>query len=327
MSTEHRELRPFRSLPALDRFAEGIQLVVGRDRTVSANGWAYLDETDFLSVPITIQLADSTAALEEALEEIRLELVESPYELGDLSLVVVLSSSFLKQVEVAHVIDMSVLTPGKLLLSLTGPPRPATLRSPHAGCTIEASVCLSRRLARKPLQAWRRWTWLSRASFALKTERSFTNFLPRPLTDDDRRELGLPKGTLRYVTLAETSPLDAGVGGEAVEMWVDADVLAKMTATNKTPASVAMQRQLFLDAITAVVTAAGRVGGLHELRYEDLEDSLLGAVLRLAAGSGATSDQLNNLLEQVDVDAAKFLATIEDACGVRESIESLVGGQ
>lgn len=326
MTTLHADVRPFQPVVAIDRFVEAIRLVIG-EASVSADSWVAMDEDFFLRGRVTLQLANNADVLADHLRSIESDLVGSPYSKDDLALVVVLTSSFLKQAEVDRIIPLNELSSFGHELNLGGPPRPRPLSSPKAGCEVEVSICLQRELPRKPLQAWRAWTWLSRTSFRVKSERSFTDFRPRPLGDIERSRLGLPKGTLRYVSMGDLSPLDPGTSADSLEIWIDSEVLASMTAARSAPASAMVQRQLFLDCVAAIVMAAREDPGIASSRFEDLDDTLLGFVVRMAGGSGCTSDDLNAYIDLIVTDPAKFLARMEEAIGLASAVGDVVGGK
>ena len=325
MSAEITEVRPFDPVESLDQLLKDMEVRFG-DSTIACDGWTFVSEESFLRSPVVLRLAGESD-LRHSLVAVEEELETSPYCMTDLTLVVVLSSAFLKQAEVTLRVPLLELSHFGGMIELSGPPRPRVFRSPNAGCQIDVNVCLSRELPRKPLQAWRAWTWISRASFRVKSERSFTNFTPRPLTDVDRDRLGLPRGAFRYVTMADASPLEVGTNGESLELWVDADALATMAASNTSMSSVILQRQLFVDAISAVVRAASADPSLRSVTIQDLEETLLGSVLRLVAGANATSEALSLHLDMVIVDPALFLARVEDIVGMLGSVGDLFGGQ
>jgi hypothetical protein len=127
---------------------------------------------------------------------------------------------------------------------------------------------------------------------------------------------------VRYIDVP-VSPLDDVRADDAVELWVDADLLAQLTLTSKTPASRAFQIQLFVDAVAAVVVEARpRLGS--DVTLEDLDSTFLGRMLVALAGtatSGQTADQLLNLLR---ASHGAFMAYVEARAGLSKELVKML---
>jgi hypothetical protein len=134
---------------------------------------------------------------------------------------------------------------------------------------------------------------------------------------------------MRYITLGGVSPLEEGIGENSVEVWVDADLLAKMSATPRGKTSTALQRQLFVDAIANVVHSARSESALADLGWLDVKDSLLGRVIEVVAPSSSSVEVHTaacvSYLNMVKTHPARFLAFAEESAGVTSAFEAGMG--
>ena len=126
---------------------------------------------------------------------------------------------------------------------------------------------------------------------------------------------------MRYVSMDDVNPLES-YDAQALDLYVDRELLDDLSARPRSPASQAMQLQLAQDVITAIVhDAAARESQLRGQTWSDLGDSLLARVLRIAAKAGASREQL---LSDVTANPAKVIAYAEAALDVlvrtRESV-------
>ncbi len=329
MSTEQRDIRPFGSVEALDFLLKHAVVRVGTE-VIEPGGTLVLEEDVFLRSNVMLIVASDAAAISGALKAAEGDLAELELEVDDLAFAVVLSSGYLKIAEFRHPMPLSELASCGPQFLLSGPPRPHALRSPRAGCQIEVFIHLATERPRRPLRPWRYGTWISSARFGLVTEHAFTGFTPKPLTPEKKVELGLPPKAVRYITLGGASPLDEGVTEDSVEVWFDADLLAKMSANPKSKPSVALQRQLFLDAIATVVAESRVIEDFDQQTWPDVQDSLLGRVVALVAPSHSNEDAraaaCANYLEMIRSAPARFLAFAEEAAGLGVALDAELGG-
>jgi hypothetical protein len=326
MNVEHRDLRPFDDIPEISDFVDGVRLAVG-DRIAGSGSSVVVPREDFLRSPVELLLAESDEEFNAKCSSVVAAVKASVYELDQLALAVVLTSPFLKQTHLSLLIPLGSLAASGRRLPLTSGDRPRPFRSPRSGCRVELYVCLSEQRERAPLQAWRRWTWLASTTFTVGTGDDLSGFVPRSLGADQRKELGLPKGTLRFVTLGGVSPLDPGTSAESLDVWVDEDVLAAMSASSSTPASIAFQLVLFVDAVAAVVNAAHQDGRLEGLTFEDVGDTLFGQVVKIVAGNQASEGLLNSLVGLAADDPAVFVAHVEAMASVLSATNKLIGAE
>lgn len=153
------------------------------------------------------------------------------------------------------------------------------------------------------------------------------------MTDEDRAHLGLPTETTRFVATDDVDPFDSEVAPDAVKLYVDGDLLDRLaTATNSSVAKH-VQRQLFLDAVTATVFAAHRAlieqPDLAEQSVDDFEGSLVHRLTGIVAGQG--TDARGREGRQVAFRRLKdsptvLVAQIEAAIGLKKDMLDSFGG-
>lgn len=334
MSTAHREIRPFDSVSLLEDLLNDMQLHVGD--VVLAPGESRALEMDvYLRVGIGLNIGKSQSEIEAFLQELAGDKTMNELDLtiDDLEFVVIASSPFLKIVDFIERKPLRDLAAIGAMVDVSGNPRCDALLSPNAGCDIDVMFGLSQPKKKAPLRPWRRGTWLSRISFSISTEQALTGFTPRPMDAAKKKDLGIAPSTARYITMS-SSPLDESVTEDDVEMWIDADLLAQMSAMPKSKGSIALQRQIFVDAVSAIVYSSqlpsedADVPLLKSCAWPEIEKSLLGRVISaLAPNSKDGAERLANqsaYLEMVRNEPAKFLTFAEHLCGVSASFNELI---
>lgn len=331
MNTETREIRPFSAFKELDRLVHGLHLQVG-ERTIGNGNRLVLDEEEYRRLPVKVTLPD-VDRLKQHIKAIENELASRELTIGDVVLSVNLSSSFLKISEFTHVVPLVDL-PGQgdeLLLTPDGQ-RPNALRTSRSGCGIEVAALLSRQKVAEIGRPWRKGTWLSRATFTLACEAEFGGFVPRPMDASTKADLRLPAGATRYIVVPPgVDPLVDEVTPDVVEMWVDADLLANLSARDKSPSSVAFQKQLFVDAFTGVMFEVRARSDFAERTWTDVVDSMFGKMIAAIAGRTSTDNDekfnqrcadLMNLLKD---DLARFVAHVESFADLTPSVLKNLG--
>jgi len=328
VSTEQRDVRPFASIPELDDLFKSAVLRYGIVE-IESGGRAILDEDAFVRAPVELVLATNVGSLAASLERSHDALAELDLSLDDVSFVVAISSSYLKSVEFRSQVAMSAVVDVGTAITLSSEPRPAPFLSPRSGCTVEVLAYLSSPRSKAPLRPWRFGTWLARGVFEVVTEQHFTGFTPKPLTTQKKGEFKLSPKAMRYITLA-ASPLEEGITEDSVEVWFDADLLAKASAISTGKASMAMQRQLFVDAVSAVVHAAKAEPELAGAGWADVRNTLLGRVVLAVAPTSGNEDVRNaactSYLEMIKTDPAQFLSFAEEAAGLVAAFDSALEG-
>lgn len=327
MATETRVLRPFPTPSALEDFFKSTVLEVG-DFMLAPSGRATLDHDSYLHSTVRLHLGGRTGMSGDNLEDICAGLEEIGVNPDHAEFAVNLYSGFLKiseyvlrhpvsrLLDVGNVVDIAV--PGS---------RPHALRTPYSGCRVEASVLLGVTGERRPGRPWRKGTWLARSRYFVSCDLEFAGFTPRPMDAAQKEALGLPSNATRYVTLpAGLDPVREDASPDVLEMWVDSDLLAAISAQPKSGISMALQRQLFVDAFAAITHVARSDSGLQDVQWAEIEGTLLGRLIRGLAGRDKRGSEGNealrsqHLLNVLRVDHAKFMATVEDHAGVTNSL-------
>jgi hypothetical protein len=333
MSTAIREIRPFPSVSPLDEFMSDIALRVGHV-TAAADGRLTLSEDEYRHVPVSVILPFAGSELAERLVEIDDGLSRLDLSIDDIVLTVNLYSGFLKLSEYPYRIPFADLIEFAPELSLTaGVDRPAPLRAARSGCRVEIAAQLA---AFRPMvvgKPWRKGTWLSRSRFNLSCDLDFSGFSPRPMDSAQKAVLGLGAKATRFVALPDgIDPLTDDVSADQIELWVDADLLAMIAAQDRSRISRAIQRQLFIDVIGTVATAAHRRPGFDAVTWDMIEHSLIGKFIRYVAGRrkdearAANGARCQSLLLTLQDDPQRFIAYVEDVAGTTLAyMESLEG--
>lgn len=327
ISTQHT-VRPYVDLAPFQLLLDRLRLRVGAD-SIGADGHAVIHSDIYGSELIRLEFA----ADDEGMDVFTSELVSSVAALGldldDIEIAVIASSSYLKTVEVLFRRRADELTEVPRVISLTTPDRPRSLSSPRSGARIEVVVCLSRNVPQKPLRPWRRGTWLAQTQFMLRSEATGRNFRLRPLGETDRLRLGLPKGTMRHVEVS--GPAIESLSDESsVSVWIDPQLLARLSSNPSAPAAKALQLQLFIDVVGAVLASARESVDFAHVGFDDIEDTLLGRILEaLARGRlGQTAERRRAarelLLDAARTDPEKFLSYTSASVGLlRATMEVL----
>lgn len=330
MSTEQRDVRPFTGPAALEALLRqsilrfGVQSIESGDKKV-------VEEHEFINSPARLELARSPEELQNAVRASRSAFETLGIEETEVGFAIILQSSFLKILDVWMNVSLAELLTREPHFDLTSAGRPDALRSPRSGCTIEAIFYYRGNRTPRPKQPWRYGTWIARGTFEVSTELAFAGFTPQPLTASEKAAKKLAPKATRYITLNGNSPLESRLGEAAVEVWCDADLLATMSASPKAPSSVALQRQLFVDAIATIISAArDEAPALASAGWADVEESLLGRVVEAIAPSGgskaARSAACSGYLEMIKVDPARFMTYVEETAGLLGSYETALGG-
>jgi hypothetical protein len=306
------------------------RLLVGND-LMEPEASKVLPPHEFMSSRVSLQLASSASAFKTWKSRLRRALEEQELSANWIDLAVLLSTPKLKIVEALRypLIDLDALD---LQLDLvTSDHRPVPLRTPVSGCNVEVCIVLSKSLEPVSLKPWRQGTWLARIKFALRTDLAEPGFVPIPLTAQDRVRLGLSDDTVRFVKVEE-SPLERGVGDDAVSVYVDQELLAQLTALPLSPASKSFQRQLFLDAVAAIVTSALRQSDFTTMVIGDLEGSIVGKLIAKMAGqrSGERDVDLQNrqdlYLTMLKEEPERFLAGVEARISPKSDLTRMLAG-
>jgi hypothetical protein len=325
VSGETRLIRPFvgadevqRALDSCSlRCAEG-SVVGGGDISVS------LDE--YLNHQFTLDLGDVEWS------QVKAGAADLGLDLADLDLIVLATAPRLRFSDVVLRQCLADRSQCDDQISLTRPERARSLRAPHGGTDLGVYVCLARSLEPRPLSPWRKGTWLGRVEYRIRSDLSGSGFVPIRMTDADRDDLGLPVDTSRFATLDDGDPFDVDPGPEAVKLYVDGELLDKLVVASATPVGRHIQRQLFLDAASAIVFAAqqrlAEGDASSNLHVDDLRGSLVHKLVEFIAGRGADTESrdLRQLeFRRLQEAPVAFLARVEATVGMRRDMLASLG--
>lgn len=318
MSREVREFRPF-EVGDLNQVLNHALLRFGEDQCAPGGRIEVDDPDDFRRRRVEL-LWDA----ENPHSRLQGRLIDGAANMGiDLSalaLVVTANTSFLKTAEVVAQFHLSELEhlPRKVILS---DPRPTALLAGFHRSTVIAYLLLTENLHPSPLRPWRKGTWLARVTFRLFSHSLASFYRPFPLSDEERLRLGLPKEVVRYLEMGDHDPSRPYNDTTAPKFWVDGQLLALLAAQSSSSLSRTIQVQLLQDFIWGVISSPYVTDtNLNDLAWSDLEDSLLGRIIRFAAGADATPDECTAIMDAVESDPARILARIEDIISLRSTL-------
>lgn len=178
------------------------------------------------------------------------------------------------------------------------------------GFTLTVALVLLHDLTPEPLRPYMAGTWLARRDFRLSPEQEETSFTPKHLTKAVREDFDLPEGTLRFVNVE--GALDHDDLADAVDVYLDEEVLNLLLASPSEPGAIQIQTELAVQATEAVAVAI---------------------VKELGEGGGAvTPDSLaaydpplrffQNLAKRLDVDLATAVDLTRDPSRLRAHLEA-----
>jgi hypothetical protein len=330
VSTQTRTVRPFVGLDPLQRIlSSNAHLLVGTDR-LEDDETLIVNADSFLIRPIAIELALD----DDLYDVVKLGLVGQAralgFEPGQLELVVVATSPYLKIAEILLRCPFDCLDGHPRVFPLAEGSRPRAFSSPRSGCTVDLYVVLADQVERRPLRPWRRGTWLARTSYAIASELAPVGFTPRPLSDEVRDHYGIAPDAVRFITFEEDeSPLDPGTSEGALLMYVDTDVLARLAAGANKAASELFQLQLFLDAVVVILEVARADERFESMVLSDLDDSLFGRMIDgFSRNAKQTSEEreavANGLLSLAKESPDVFMTHVEHAIGLRKTLNEVL---
>ncbi|MEX0826151.1 MAG: hypothetical protein WD184_05315 [Acidimicrobiia bacterium] len=311
MSRETRTVRPFVGLDALERCLDHTTLYFGQEPCEPNSSLAAdIEIHEFLIRPVSLEWVP-----EGQFEAFRAGLLEACVAAGiapeSVSLAAVAMSGFLKLSQVVLNVSLVELDRLDRVVDLAADPRPDPFRTPFNGFGVDVYLLLSEAVDARPLKPSKKGTWLSRVSFRIDTHLAPALLPPTPLTGELRQQLGLPARTLRYLQFGDHDLLEPYREQEQPVFYVDEDILAQLSVRRTSAASKAIQLQLAQDFVAAVVRRAAGQPDLETVAYDDVRESLLGSVIRLAAGPKALDGDRQTLLVMVRNDPEYVIARAE----------------
>lgn len=327
MSKETRTIRPFIGLEGLKDVLDEVLLHFGQEACLANDGLTVdLSPREFLLRPVSVEWGSDGQAFKSFTERLVTGAQTAGLALVDLSLVVVGSSSYLKLSEVVLDHSLANLTRLTRISDLTTSIRPQAFSAPFSGFSVDAYLLLTRSLEPKPLRPYLRGTWIATSRFRVDTTLGPALLPPTPLTDEIRERLHLPGKTIRYLDFREHDLLTPYAQQEQPVFYIDEKLLAQMNARRKSAASKALQLQLAHDFVSAVVRRASANSELTVVNYQDVHTSLLGSVIRIAAGPGATEEDRERLVGKIKDHPEYVIAraehTIDVASGYSDLLEA-----
>ena len=316
MTSERRVVRPYVGLDAFQHVLDGWVVRIG-GATVEPGTRLTVSSSSLRHDPTLLVCAPDDDALQEVRSAVSAALEAIELEPGQVELVVLASTPYLKLTDVVHQKPLSDPDAIPRDLKLVGDESELrALCTPSGGCDIEVAFCLAKQLDHTPPRPRRRGTWLGRVRFSLRTELGKIGFTPIALTDDRRQQLDLEPGTMRFVDI-EPEALVAGDVDEAVKLYLDDGVLGLLNQAPDLAGARFLQRQLHLDVMAAIVRSAPAIPEFPSLELADLDDGILGRVLNLAMpGPKSESDSQKTqrreaALKILKTDPERFIARLE----------------
>lgn len=315
MSTTIRTLRPFSGLDGFAAIFDHAKLIVD-DQEIEAGRGVQLDPAAFLrcSVALTFPVGngDSFATHVDSAA------AQAGIPTSALGLMVIAKSRRMKLAEIVHRIPYAHFDRVDSKLVIAAPTsRPSSLQTPFSGATIESYLTLFEPIEHEPLRPWRLGTWLARADFKLDTTLGSIGFKPLRLTAEVRDRLGLPPDALRFAEIDADEIFTPG-SDEPVQLWVDEELLSNLATFPRTPGSSSLQRQLFLDAMTALALTATRHEDIGTVDAAELDDTLVGGLLDWIADLGPNTERDDRVdarqrwLEELRTNPLRIIAIVEN---------------
>lgn len=297
MTSEKFDVRPFRRATEFDHAFSGSSMVLGAT-TVEAGRRALVSAARFQTEQVRLRLAPSATALQRVAKALTSAAAMIDMAPADLELVLVASTPRLKLAEIVWRCPLVDLKSSSHDVKIgDGDVRPTPLQAVHGGAQFDLYLVLCVQRERRPLQPWRKGTWLARAQFRFSTGLDGISFTPIRMTEEIRGHLGLPSGVVRHVDIDD--PLLPGTDGSSVRLYVDEALLADVAQAPRTPVARSFQRDLFLAVVSAIANEAARAiardGRMPTL--DEVEGSLVDRLLRRAAGPHDDEAQQRQAME------------------------------
>lgn len=320
MSSEVRLVRPFVGADRFQRILDRCSLQ-SIDRSVEGGGDVSVSLDEYMNHPFGLSFEDANW------EQAAAGAAELDLDLADVDLLVLAAAPRLRFVDTVFKSDLSDLSSMPAHVPVGGVERPRALRAPHGGTDLRVYLCLNRSLEPRPLSPWRRGTWLASLEFRIRSDLSGSGFVPIRMTDDDRAQLGIPGDTARFATLDDGDPFDRQPPADVVKLYVDGKLLDRLAVAANTPVGKHIQRQLFVDATSAIVFAAQRrLAEEPELRSQHVDDfsgSLVHKLTEVIAGKARdsmTRDRRQIEFRRLCDQPTSFIAQIEAKTGMRRDM-------
>lgn len=331
MSSEKRVIRPYKDISLFQELLDRWSLRIGPQEAMGGQNLT-VPSASFRADPVIIRTAADAEAAADAVGQLREAASALGLQPAQLEVVVLASNPYLRIVDVVHRRSLADDASLPEALTLKAADGVRALRTPSGGCDITAYICLADELEPAPLRPHRRGTWLGRVQFNLRTELGELGFTPRPLTPEVRSRHGLDQDAVRLVVVDDESLLGDQTD-DIVELYVDEELLGHLSMAADSPASRALQRQLFVDVVVAIVLATQRVADFDQRSIAELDDTVVGRLVDVLTGRKAKneSDELYQQRRETQLAVLKkhpevFIANLEALAQPRADWKSLIGG-
>lgn len=324
MSSETRIIRPYVGGTEFQSILDLCRLRCA-DRSIEGGHEVSVGLDDYLNFPFSLVMDVDWNTATRGAEALGIST-------SDIDFLVLMVAPRLRFVDTIFQRDLSSIEDMPNQILLTGEERPRALRAPHGGADLRIYFCLNRSLEPRPVRPWRRGTWLGLQEFRIRSELAGSGFVPIRMTDADREHLGLPRDTVRFVTLDDADPFDSELRSDVVKLYVDGELLDRLAVAASTAAGRQIQRQLFVDAATAIAFAAQRRiredPQLGQQHVDDFRGSLVHKLTELIAGKGTdatTQDRRQTEFQRLRDDPTAFIAQVEAKAGMKKDMLASLG--
>lgn len=327
MSTESRDHRPFVVDASLESTLSRVKLRCG-DQHCLPNGRISLSRASFLHYTPILEFADDETRMTEYRRTLREALANSGLAPALASIVVSVRSGYLKSTDVVYRLTLDELERLPSNIPLVTADRPAGLAAPHHGCDITASIVLARdNDGQEPSRPRAKGYWMTQVSFSLNNDDHTRLYQIRKLTPETRGERGLGADVTKYLEVSDSKDLVAPLDeGTIPILWLDEEVADAVDSPVNNSVSSLVQYDLAIyflqECVRQFATYAQHEteGTYHEWNIQDIKQSVMGEIIRLAAGRDATDEALQNLLESAQSEPEKFCANLEDMYELRREL-------
>lgn len=299
---EKRVVRPFANITESESSLNEVSLLVDDEKHEPGN--IELPELTFKEAKLTLTLPSK--------EEIISAIAGAPVPHVDCGLVILATGKMHRG---------SVILAKEYLESGSWPNELVIDRAPDdlvlgdiRGFKITVAIVLLNDLVPEPLKPSIAGTWLTRRDFHIRPESQDLSFSPKPLTDEVRASFNLPKNSLRYIRVS--NPLKVEDLSDAVDVYVDDEILERLIAKEDTSFSIQFQTDLAIATHESLVTSI-----LRTLADEtEKESPTVGDLDQFPSAF----NYIERLSEKLKMDMAELFELVrEDSARFRASLESL----
>lgn len=313
MSSETRLIRPFDVNERLIKLFKNTTLRFGKEVCYPNSSIIVDDPEVFRRSTAELELT-SESDFERLKHDLRNGSTDSGWATSLLSLIIVARTSYLNLADIVKCYKLDTVESLPRKIKLTDNRRPRALQATTHGAQIDVYIILNQNIEPKALRASRKGTWLTHASFRIRTLADSVLFRPHPLDETTRREYDLGKNSTRFFELGEHDLAEPYNSTDAPKLYVDEQILAQLDANHSSDIAITMQRQLVIDFIAGVITEfAMNRDELSDFSYTDNQDSLIGRIAKLVASDYGGDYNPSQLVEQMKTCPAEVIARTESA--------------